>query len=363
MKKTLLFSLIGLLFSSYLHAANAIGEQRGVTFFYLDGGGQDFPWVLENQYNPQVREKIDALLTEYRAAGVNWIRLLIASDHFYKEKKNLIEPIPNNSMIQYVNDFMAITRSGPNAGKFTIELVLVPKTENFQFDLTNFESYENWYREWFNNLDFSNLGMVMLGGDLAPCSRSGHCEGDQGVYSYFDNHGKWIKHMWNWKEAEFPNLNASYEVAFEGGLPNNDLVRRMVRWINNNTPSLPAISAALYTNLAPGSSWVDYANATAQFLDTYHSETTKLLWIDEIGRSIGQGWTEADQLAYFQGVLGASVCWKQNKYPTFAWVAGNDYPYDGKQVFGLVKEFNGKTPVMRQSWSVINQYFNLQKCP
>ncbi len=361
-KKIFLLTTIIFICNSYLHADQISGDQRGVTFFYLDGGNQDFPWVLEHQYDPEVRNKIDSLLAIYRNAGVNWIRLLIASDHFYNEKKNLIYPIPKDPLIQSVNDFMSITRSGPNAGKFTIELVLVPETDDMFFNVNDFSIDENWYRTWFNNLDFSNLGIVMIGGDLAPCSKSGYCEGDNDVHLYFANHGKWIKHMWNWKETEFPNINASFEVAFEGSLPNNSLVENTVAWLNQNTPTVPTIAAALYINLPAGSSWVDYANATTEFLDTYHSKTSKPLWIDEIGKSIGQGWSEADQLAYYQGVMGASVCWRQNRYPKFAWVAGNDAPYDGKQVFGLVERFNNNSPVMRQSWGVLSQYFNLKSC-
>lgn len=362
-KKIFAFIFTAFLFNFNAYATPVSGDQRGVTFFYLDGGGHDFPWVLEHQYDSQVREKIDALLSQYRKSGINWIRLLVAADHFYDAKKELVYPVPEDSLINNLNDFMAITRSGDNAGQFTIELVLVPKTNKFMFNIIDFSIDEAWYRKWFDNLDFHNLGIIMIGGDLAPCSKTGHCEGDPNVHPYFDNHGKWIKHMWSWKEIEYPNINASFEVAFEDGLPNNTLVHNTVKWIDENTPTVPTIAAAMYINLTPGTSWEDYAYMTQEFLDVYHSSTSKPLWIDEIGHSIGQGWKESDQIAYFQGVLAASVCWSLNKYPTFIWVAGNDTPYDKKQVFGLVEGFNGNTPIMRTSWSVIEQYFNLQQCP
>ena len=83
-KKTycLFFFLMAIFLHGRVLAGNVSGDVRGVTFFYLDGGGQDFPWVLDNQYNSDARTKIDNLLATYRRAGVNWIRLLIATDHF-----------------------------------------------------------------------------------------------------------------------------------------------------------------------------------------------------------------------------------------------------------------------------------------
>ena len=70
-------------------ATGVNGTVRGVTFYYLDGAAnpyadppipsQGFQWVLDHQYDPDVRERLDNLLAAYRAAGVNWIRLLVAS--------------------------------------------------------------------------------------------------------------------------------------------------------------------------------------------------------------------------------------------------------------------------------------------
>jgi hypothetical protein len=107
-------------------------------------------------------------------------------------------------------------------------------------------------------------------------------------------------------------------------------------------------------------------------LDAYHSVSSKPLWIDEYGKSIGScvingqncgTWTEQDQRNAYQGFLGASVCWRQNRYFKFAWVAGRDYPYDGQEWFGLVSTFNGDKPFMRPAWYDLGLYYNLQACP
>jgi hypothetical protein len=344
-------------------AINASGDVRGVTFFYLDGGQQDFPWVLDHQYDPLVRSRIDKLLEKYREAGVNWIRLLVATDHFPVQSD--IHPVPSASVIKKVNDFMAITRAGNNAGRFTVELMLIPQQRNGLFtDVAPYSRDKFWYKTWIDNLNYSNLGLVMLGGDLSPCLLSG-CEGERFVEALPKNHGEWIKSMWSWKESNYPALNVSYEVIGVQALSNNDpaLIKRLANWINRNTPTNPVIAASLYIELPSGSSWQDYAYATARVLDAYHSTTAKMLWIDEFGKGFGSQWSEQDQRSAYQGFLGASVCWRQNRYPKFAWVAGNDYPYDGKNWYGLVSGFAGSTPIMRDAWSDLSLYYTVQACP
>jgi hypothetical protein len=343
-------------------SANISGNVRGVTLFYLDGGQQDFPWVLDNQYDPTVRARIDNLLANYRAAGVNWIRLLIATDHF--PTKADIHPVPSQALLKKVNDFMAITRSGLNAGRFTLEIVLIPEQRDALFtDVAPYSRDKLWYKTWIDNLNYSNLGMIMFGGDLSPCYLSG-CEGSASAELLPRNHGAWIKSMWAWKQASYPNLNAAYEVIGVQALSNNSpvLIRLLANWINAHTPTVPVIAASLYVELPSGSSWQEYANATVAILDSYHAATSKPLWIDEFGKSFGTNWLEQDQRNAYLGFLGASVCWRQNRYARFAWVAGNDTPYDGRNWFGLVSGFSGVTPVMRPSWSDLSLYYNLQSC-
>ncbi|WP_431689267.1 hypothetical protein [Hahella sp. NBU794] len=339
-------------------SANVSGDVRGVTFFYLDGVHQDFPWVLNNQYDPEVRRKIDNILKEYRSAGVNWIRILIGADHFPNQEE--MYPVPSQSMIDKVNDFMEITRIGENAGQFTIELVLVPKMKsNGEFhDQSPYDNDKTWYSSWIGGLNYTNLGMIMLGGDLSPCLNDG-CE----KIGLTKNHANWIRAMWAWKEQLYPSLNMTYEVI---GNQNNDtrLIKSLAGWVERNTPTVPVIAASIYINLPNGSNWEAYASTATKILDAYHSATSKPLWIDEFGKSIGDIWNESDQKAAFDGFLGASVCMRNRQYPKFAWVGGNDYPYDGRLWFGMVSAFNADAePAMRPAWSSVAQYYNLQQCP
>ncbi|WLQ16074.1 hypothetical protein O5O45_09120 [Hahella aquimaris] len=348
-------------------SANVSGDVRGVTFFYLDGVHQDFPWVLDNQRDPEVRKKIDSLLNEYRNAGVNWIRILVDADHYGKANEN---PVPSLSLIQKVNDFMRITRTGDQADWFTIELVLDPYTikkedgnkDNGKMqDIHPYDRDKLWYKTWLDNLDYTNLGMVVIGGDLSPCSIQG-CD-QTGEIS--ESHASWIKEMWSWKEQYYPELNATYEViGNEEGINDPRLISILATWIEKNTPTVPVIAASIYIDLPSGSHWVDYAEATNNTLEAYHSVTSKPLWIDEFGKNIRMGSTVADQKAAYEGFLGASICWRKNKYAKFAWVGGNDYPYKDKYWYGLVSGFNSNDePVMRPAWSVLSQYYNLQQCP
>lgn len=359
----LIFLVAALFVQKSSIAANVSGDVRGVTFFYLDGESQDFPWVLDNQYDPTVRARIDNLLAQYRAGGVNWIRLLVATDHFPIESES--HPVPSASLIKKVNDFMAITRSGLNAGRFKVELVLVPQQRNALFtDVAPYSRDKLWFKTWIDNLNYSNLGIVMLGGDLSPCYLSG-CEGESSADVVPKNHGAWIKSLWAWKQANYPGLNASYEVIGVQSLSNNSpvLIKKLAGWMNANTPTNPIVAASVYIDLPSGSSWQEYANATVKILDAYHSVSNKTLWIDEFGKSFGSQWNAQDQRNAYLGFLGASVCWRQNRYPKFAWVASNDYPYDGRNWLGLVSGFNGTTPVMRDTWSDLSLYYNLQSCP
>jgi hypothetical protein len=333
------------------------GKVRGVTFFYLDGAKQDFPWVLEHQREPLVRARIENLLKQYRAAGVNWIRLLIATDHF--SDRSVIHPVPTQPLIQKVNDFMAITRNGPNAGQFTLELVLLPEQKNARFtDTAPYERDKRWYKTWLDHLDYTNLGMVMFGGDLSPRLLSGG-QDETGAEPIPQNHGAWIKSIWAWKKANYPDIYASYEViGIQTGSRNNPLlIQNLATWAKANTPGISVFSAALYVELPSGRSWRDYADVTATILDTYHSVSDIPLWIDEFGKSSGTTWTLEDQKNAYTGFLTATVSWRRKRYPMFAWVTGNDAPYDGKNTFGLVSGFEEAKPLMRPAWEELTRFY------
>jgi len=345
-----------------LAAANVSGDVRGTTFFYLDGSAQDFPWVLDHQYDPAVRAKIDSLLSQYRSAGINWIRLLVATNHF--PNRSDIHPVPTQALIQKVNDFMAITRAGANAGQFTIELMLIPEQSNGQFtDVAPYTRDKLWYQTWLSGLNYTNLGMVMFGGDLTPCLLQG-CEFD----GLTKNHADWIRGIWSWKVVNYPSINGSYEViGVQQGSDNNYWMLLNMSWWNQTyTPTNPVLAASLYVEKPPGASWGDYANATITILNNYITYPgSKPLWIDEFGKKIGtEGytWTAQDQSAAFAGFYGASVCsFQAQRFPKFAWVGGNDS--DLPLSYGLFSAFSGSTPVARPALNDLSLYYNLQACP
>lgn len=357
------------------------GTVRGVTFYYLDGAAnpyanppvpsQGFEWVLNHQYDPDVRERLDNLLAQYRAAGVNWIRLLIASNNFSALD---MEPVPSAAWIKKLNDFLAITRAGDNAGQFHIEIVLVPlRTNGLIADTAPYNHDKAWLKTWLDNINFTNVGQIMLGGDLSPCLLSG-CQGSSGASTIANNHGAWIRSIWAWKDSNYPTLNASYEViGVQGGSNNNPaLISMMAHWSAQYTPTNPTMSAGLYVTLSPGATWQQYAAAFTAVLDSYAAATAKNLHIDEYGLAKGTGSdgvtrTLADQRAGYQGMLGAMICWRQKNYAKFAWGANRDYPYDvgpnRARWYGLVDSFDGNMPVMSPTWGDIKLYYTLQSCP
>ncbi len=346
----------------------AAGNVRGVTFFYLDGVAQDFPWVLENQYDPAVRAKIDAILAGYRQAGVNWIRLLVSANHrtYYKylDKAN---PVPSDSLVKQVNDFMAITRSGDNAGKFTIELMLIAQTDaaGAFADAAPYTKDKQWYASWLSRLNYGNLGLVMFGGDLEPCrwEPAGFLCGDASSSPVVKSHARWIKEMWSWFKATYPTLNVNYEVI-GGGDVYGMLLKTVAGWQLENTPTIPATAVSLYFDLPARSTWQQYAATTRAIIDYYRTVSTKPLWIDEFGKSMSAEVSAADQASYFAGFLGTGVCGGYGPPAAlFGWVGGNDYPYSGQVWFGLMSGFTKDTPTWRQAWNSLTQYYTLAKCP
>ncbi|WP_172200505.1 hypothetical protein [Niveibacterium sp. COAC-50] len=348
--------------SPIARATPVSGDVRGVTFFYLDGVAQDFPWVLDNQTDPNVTLKLTNLFSQYKRSGVNWVRLLVAGDH----RPEWRQP-PSSQTVAKLNAFLGIL----NRNGLTAEIVLVPPTTGGLFDATNaFATSKAWFSGWIQQINYTNVGMIMLGGDLSPCWLSG-CEGSSTAEALPRNHGAFVREIWKWKQATYPKLNASYEVIGIQDQSNNDprLIGMLAKWADANTPSLQTLGASLYVALPAGTPWTGYANAVDAVLKSYHAATTRPLWIDEYGAGYRSSdpanvRTEADQKAAYDGLLGATVCWNQKRYAKFAWVAGRDYPYNGKESYQLVKAFLlSGIPQFTSAWATVGQYYNLESCP
>lgn len=353
-------------------AASGAGSYRGVSLFYLDGVAQDLPWILANQNDPTVNAKLISLFDAYQAAHVNWIRLLVAYNHF----GTATDPI----WITRVNALMALAST---RGAFTFEVMLITQRDANDYYLStlsnNYASDQQWLSMWTQGLNYSHLGLIMIGGDLFPCAWTGlggtwhvGCQGDgSAIEPRSENHGRWIKAMWPWYKATYPGVNTAFEVFGDDSSPNLQwtLLKRVAQWVNGLSPSVPVVATPLYFTLPPGSTWQAYANKTMTALNAYNAAgVPKTLWIDEYGMSIGlqpNGWTytAADQEAYYSGFLAATTCWTTTQYPKFAWVTGRDYPGDGNRSFGLVGSFSGNAPNWYPAWSDIGLYYNPSTCP
>lgn len=354
------------------------GPPKGVTFYYLNGGTQDFGWVLQNQSDPAVRARIDGTLAEYRSAGVNYIRLLI--HHWIGGY-----PDPPQSLIDKVKSFLEITRTGPNAGKFRIEIVFgQPRTTDpdecptvpCMVEAAPYTNSQKWISTWMANLDFatnSHIGMIMIEGDLVPCDWSGTtwaC-GDAAALSSTRRQAAWVVANWKWFHDTYDwDQKSSYELILGYGSDASGLDRlgKTVAWAATKTSSIPYLAGSFYFDgqEPPGAPWQNYATRMQAHLNKIKQVTTKPLWIDEFGApigSVGAGtYTDLDQSNYIGGVLAATNCWDTVDYPKFGWVGGNDYPYGGAYWYGLFSGFSGSNPVVRPGWSNVSLYYNPNGC-
>ena len=361
----------------------ATGDVRGVTFFYLNGVEQGFPWIVKNISDKTVQTQIKNMLASLRGNGVNWLRLLVSADHFQKTDY----PSPSAKTLQNFNALLTLIQD--NFGNdFKIELIFVaPRTLKDGQNLGNYVDkppYTNdkqWISGWMNGIypkNMSMVGMVLMGGDQAPCgwntvAKKFTCEGEENATEMQKNHASWIKTMWPWFDAQYASRQSSYKSSYEiivGNQANEwELLKKSVTWAVKATPSVPVIAAPFYFNAEPGSSWKVYAKLTQEALLAYKKLTTKPLWIDEFGMQIGmfQGktYTEADQGSFFGGFLAATTCWFNDKQPKFAWVVGNDYGPKREFWHGIMSNFTPTNePVWR--WTAMRQlnlYYTLHKCP
>ncbi|MBI3325007.1 MAG: hypothetical protein HYZ92_06970 [Candidatus Omnitrophica bacterium] len=343
---------------------------RGVSLFYLNGATQDLPWLLANQGDSTVRSRLDNLLAAYRQACVNEVRLIIGADHYPSTNY----PVPSSTLVNQVNSLLSILR----AGQFKIELVLWTRQVNGLFpEPAPYTNDKTWIANWMSRLT-RPIDTVMIGADIAPCAWNGSryaCEGEPDAPALATNHGKWIRAMWVWFHQTYTQ-RAAYNIL--GGDPARtfEQLGNSVGWIMRNTPEVPVVAATLYFDLPPGSSWSAYASKVDTALDRYRSLTTKPLWIDEYGKLMGScpstlcppagaTYTSTDQANYVAGFLGATTCQRPGVLGgEFAWIAGNDYPYNGQFWFGLASGFTSlQQPIWRGAWSTISQYYKLQRCP
>ena len=355
--------------SGKIGTTNIAANVRGITFNFLDGWKQDFPWMIENQYKIEIRNKIESVLDTYVKAGINWIRLVIATHHrTYYKYVDFNSPTPSDQHVRQVNDFLALLRSGRFAGKFNIEIVLVPEmSDNLGFrDSPPYNLDKQWLKAWMNSLNFTNIGLVMIGADLMPCAWEGgqigfRC-GDASAVTVTQIHARWIESVWPWARQNWPNQNMSYEVIAGSSML---AASTMATWVSQHTPDVTVASASMYFDLPIGATIQDYKHYWRDVIASFRKHSINPLWIDEFGKRIGTGYSEQDQYNFFAGFLEATKCRSfPETLPKLAWAGGNDYRNDQRIWFGLFSGYTpDNTPITRPAWKALSKFYNAPQCP
>ena len=342
---------------------------RGITFHFLDGWDHDLPWMIENQYTLEIRKKIERVLDTYDKAGINWLRILIAAHHRpYYRYVDSGNPIPSDTQVRQVNDFLALLRSDRFAGKFKIEIVLIPEmNSDLSFrDSAPYNLDKQWLNFWMNNLDFTDIGLVMIGADLMPCawegSQIGFRCGNASAVTVTQNHARWIEAVWPWARQNWPNHNMSYEVIAGSSTL---AATTMATWISQHTPDVSLASASMYFDLPIGATIEDYKTYWRDVITSFRNSSVKPLWIDEFGKRIGTGYSETDQANFFMGFLEATACGSfPDTIPKLAWVGGDDYTSNRNIWFGLFSGYDSEqNPIVRPAWKALSKAYNAAQCP
>ena len=355
--------------SGKIGSTNITANVRGITFHFLDGWDHDFPWMAEHQYELETRRKIEKVLDTFSKAGINWLRILIAAHHRpedrYVESGN---PIPSDKRVKQVNDFLTLIRSGRFAGKFNLEIVLIPEMNgDLSFrDSPPYNLDKQWLKSWMNRLDLTSIGLVMIGADLMPCAWEGgaigfRC-GDASASTVTINHARWLESVWPWARQNWPNQNMSYEVIAGSSTL---AASTMATWISQHTPDVTVASSSMYFDLPVGATVQDYKNYWRDVIVSFRNHSIKPLWIDEFGKRIGTGYSETDHANFFKGFLEATACGAfPDTIPKLAWAAGDDYSSSRKIWFGLFSGYSlDMTPIVRPAWKALSKSYNAPHCP
>ena len=335
------------------------GSVRGIDLYYLDGVGQDLGFILEHQDEPAVAQRLNALFCSFLGAGVNWLRFHVSANYNGAGYPS-VDPV----LLDRVNRFLARTRAGTLAGKFTVEVMLIGKrdaTTDFYVDAPPYANDKQWIATWMRGLDRTNVGRVMIAGDASPCGWDNGFVCAPNAPPLNNNHGAWLRDVWPWFEGAFPNVVGGYEVILNA---DPGLIEATTPWILANTPSVPDVAASMYFDLPAGTPWQAYADRMTTALSAFEGVAGgKRLWIDEYGSGVSATRSAADQSNAYAGILAAlSACRSSVDYPRFAWVGGRDYPGNGTS-FGLVDRFDGSTPRFQPAWESVSLYYGLDRCP
>jgi len=399
-------------------AASPPPPVNGVSLEYLNGFFRSMEWVLDNQCpsctdssvldadgNPVlVRSEISNLLGQYKAAGVNYIRLFAAKS-FYDTYCGAANRANNTGSYCYGYDpTWTATCSDPALpgtivnchvlgamqvfinlintdypGQFKVELLISGVKDDSI--LTTAAQKEAYIADWVDNIvlnpaNSGYMGLTMLGVGLSVCDHTG-CDGDPGADAIpVQDDGEFIKTIWSWATTRYgTSLYWSYETVSQepsggqcsiGGTPVSGgmFMQCIANWANNNTPGLPYLGTSVYITESPGNTPADYANGAGQVLESYYSIATTPLWIDEFGGQTQSPFSDQTQQNSISGILLASRCHADLGLgsATVLWITGNDYDPNAAPTFpqfGVVSGFDQNAmPVMRQAWSTLSGSYN-----
>ncbi|MDY6929435.1 MAG: hypothetical protein SWN10_20295 [Pseudomonadota bacterium] len=335
----------------------------GINFFYLDGRDQEgLPQLMQKLAlgdsackgtREGINKRFHATLTELKSAGYNWVRVLVGQGFYqiYSSRCNIpmsqVYPVLSPNQAAILNTLLeGITGYG-----FTLELVLggSAKFSDTQGDIRFFESI-------LTQIDLSNVGLVMLGGDVQPTRSKKHKDWLLMLYRHFTQH----------TSPELRQLNYSFDTVT---YPQIAHFESYLKWVKQSMPSLPVVSINLYNRSLPaGAKWYQYYEAIQPYLKAYDSSgLTQSPWIDEYGFRLSNPpeqthFTEDDQLAYVKGLTYAIYCNSTTPIPAFIWTAGNDrYLADPSRdlertPYGLFRSYANNTPVPTKAFNWIKEF-------
>lgn len=331
---------------------------KGVNFFYLNGRDQeDFVQVAEKLFygdnackgvRNDITERFDNSLKAIKAAGFEWVRLLVSKDFYqiYAPRCGFkMEEIYPKLAEKHLAVLSQLIKSVAATG-LKIEIVL---------------SGTKWFADPNNDIEFfesillgipiKHVDMVILGGDVQPSNAKYQADWLLQVLPHFLNH----------KNADLASQNYLFDTVT---YRNKDQALAYVEWVKKHIPQLGYLPVNLYNRtLPPSSNWRDYSIALREFIAIY-KQAELPLWIDEYGfrlsnESENVQYTEADRVAYLKGFYHALSCENAITAAYFIWTAGNDrhvsFPDKdtNRTPFGLFSGYENNKPITTPAWDEV----------
>ncbi|NQY18693.1 hypothetical protein [Alteromonas sp.] len=331
---------------------------KGVNFFYLNGRDQeDFVQVAEKLFygdnackgvRNDITERFDNSLKAIKAAGFEWVRLLVSKD-FY----NIYAPRCGFSMDEIYpvladKHLSVLTKLIEKVAAHGLKIELVLSGTKWFADP---ENDVRFFESILFGIPLEHVDMVILGGDVQPSNAKYQADWLLQVLPHFLNH----------KNADVASQNYLFDTVT---YRHKDQALAYVEWVKKHFPQLGYLPVNLYNRtLPPSSNWRDYSIALAEFIAIY-KQAELPLWIDEYGFRLSNEsesiqYTEADRVAYLKGFYHALSCENAITAAYFIWTAGNDrhvsFPDKdtNRTPFGLFSGYENNKPITTPAWDEV----------